>query len=184
LPAPEITTDRLTLSPLSAADAQALFAYRSLPEVARYQNWRPLTVADAQEFIAVLASNELDTPDTWFQFGIRLRSTSELVGDFGVHFLEDAQQVEIGFTLAPAAQGRGLGAEAVTGVLDFVFGPLGKHRVTASVDPRNEPSLRLLRRVGLRQEAHFRESLLFKGEWADDVVFAVLRSEWRAREAE
>lgn len=66
-------------------------------------------------------------------------------------------------------------------MLDLVFGPLGKHRVTASVDLRNEPSLRLLRRVGMRQEAHFRENLLFKGEWADDVVFAVLRSEWLAR---
>ena len=36
----------------------------------------------------------------------------------------------------------------------------------------------LLRRVGMRQEAHFRESLWFKGEWADDVVFAILQSEW------
>ncbi len=93
-------------------------------------------------------------------------------------FLEDGRQVEIGFTLAPAAQGRGLGAEAVIGVLDFLFARLGKHRAFASVDPRNEPSLRLLQRVGMRQEAHFRRSLLFKGEWADDLVFAVLRSEW------
>jgi RimJ/RimL family protein N-acetyltransferase len=184
LPAPDITTARLTLTPLSAADAEALFAYRSLPEVARYQGWQPRTMADAQEFIAVVASNELDTPGTWFQYGIRARGTSELIGDLGVHFLEDGQQVELGFTLAPASQGRGFGTEAVTGVIDFVFGQLGKHRVTASVDPRNEPSLRLLRRVGMRQEAHFRQSLLFKGEWADDVVFAVLRPEWAARRPE
>jgi RimJ/RimL family protein N-acetyltransferase len=184
LPAPEITTDRLTLSPLSTTDAEALFAYRSLPEVARYQGWEPRSLADAHDFISGVASNEFDTPGTWFQFGIRLRSTSELIGDLGVHFLEDGHQVEIGFTLAPASQGRGFAAEAVAAAIDLLFERLGKHRVTASVDPRNEPSLRLLRRVGMRQEAHFRESLLFKGEWADDIVFAVLRSEWMARRPE
>lgn len=72
----------------------------------------------------------------------------------------------------------------MTGAIDFVFGRLNKHRLTASVDTRNEPSLGLLQRVGMRQEAHFRQSLLFKGEWADHVVFAVLRSEWIARRPE
>jgi RimJ/RimL family protein N-acetyltransferase len=36
----------------------------------------------------------------------------------------------------------------------------------------------LLQAVGMRQEAHFRESLWFHGEWADDVVFAMLAGEW------
>jgi RimJ/RimL family protein N-acetyltransferase len=182
LPDPEITTDRLILSRLSAADAATLFAYRSLPEVSRYQGWEPESLDDAAGFVERLASTEFDTPGTWFQFGVRQRESGELIGDLGVHFLEDGQQAEIGFTLAPASQGRGLGAEAVVGVLDFLFGRLGKHRVFASVDPRNQPSLRLLRRVGMRQEAHFRRSLLFKGEWSDDVVFAVLHSEWIERE--
>jgi RimJ/RimL family protein N-acetyltransferase len=94
-----------------------------------------------------------------------------------VHFLQDGHQVEIGFALAPSSQGRGFAAEAVVAVLDLLFGQLGKHRVFASADPRNRSSLRLLQRVGMRQEAHFRESVLFKGTWADDTVFAVLRSE-------
>jgi RimJ/RimL family protein N-acetyltransferase len=179
--APEITTERLLLSRLSAADSAAVFAYRSLPEVSRYQSWEPRTLDDAVDFVAGLASVEFDTLGTWFQFGIRLRDSGGLIGDLGVHFLEDSRQVEIGITLAPVFQGRGLGTEAVIGVLDHLFGHLGKHRVVASVDPRNEPSLRLLRRVGMRQEGHFRRSLLFKGEWADDVVFAVLGSEWAER---
>lgn len=58
MPGPEITTDRLTLSPQSASDAEGLFAYRSLPEVSRYQGWEPRSLADAQDFIAGLASNE------------------------------------------------------------------------------------------------------------------------------
>ena len=120
-------------------------------------------------------------PGTWFQLGVRLRESAALVGDLGVHFFEDGRQVEVGFTLAPDSQGRGLGTEAVVGLLDYLFRHLHKHRVSASVDPRNERSLRLLRRVGMRQEAHFLQSLHFKGEWADDTVFAILASEWSAR---
>lgn len=147
----------------------------------RYQSWEPSRAEDAVRFIEGFGAVEFDSPGTWLQLGVRLRESGALIGDLGVHFLEDGRQVEIDFTLAPAAQGRGLGTEAVVGLLDHLFGQLQKHRVSASVDPRNEPSLRLLRRVGMRQEAHFRHSMLFKGEWVDDIVFAVLASEWRDR---
>jgi RimJ/RimL family protein N-acetyltransferase len=176
---PDITTERLLLSPLSRTDGDALFAYRSLAEVSRYQGWEPRSLDDALAFIDSLSSTGFDTPGTWFQFGIRLRASQLLIGDVGVHFSEDGQQAEIGFTLAPASQGQGFGTEAVVGVIDHLFGQVGKHRVYASVDPHNHPSLQLLERVGMRQEGHFRKSLLFKGEWADDVVFAILDSEWR-----
>ena len=178
--APEITTERLVLSKLQADDSKAVLAYRSLPEVCRYQTWEPRSLDDAFRFIEDLATIDFDTPGTWFQFGIRLRDSGELIGDLGVHFVEDGKQAEIGVTLSPGSQGRGLGTEAVTAMIEYLFGRLGKHRVFASVDPRNEPSLRLLRRVGMQQEAHLRLSLLFKGEWADDVVYAVLASEWQS----
>jgi RimJ/RimL family protein N-acetyltransferase len=149
--------------------------------VCRYQTWEPGGLEEAARLIESVGAVRFDTPGTWCQLAVRLGGAGQLVGDLGVHFLEDGSQVEIGFTLAPAAQGRGLGTEAVTALLHYLFGPLHKHRVFASTDPRNEGSVRLLRRVGMRQEAHFRESLLFKGEWADDLVFAILASEWRLR---
>ena len=84
-----------------------------------------------------------------------------------------------------AAQGRhwaerGYGWWALRAVLEYVFDRLGKRRVYGSVDPRNVRSLALLERAGLRREAHFRESLWFKGAWADDVICAMLVSEWRS----
>jgi RimJ/RimL family protein N-acetyltransferase len=70
--------------------------------------------------------------------------------------------------------------EALEAVLEYVFERLGKRRVYGSVDPRNVRSLKLLERAGMRQEAYFRESLWFKGAWADDVICAMLASEWRS----
>jgi RimJ/RimL family protein N-acetyltransferase len=177
-----ITTERLVLTPLVMSDAADLFSYRSHPDVCRYQTWAPRSLDDARSFIEGLQSIVFDTAGTWFQFGIRLRDSDLLVGDIGAHFpSNEPHQVEIGVTVAPHHQGLGLATEAVLGLLDHVFGPLGKHRVFASVDPRNLPSMRLLARVGMRQEAHFRKSMWFKGKWVDDVVFALLESEWSGR---
>ncbi|MEZ4388056.1 MAG: GNAT family protein [Candidatus Krumholzibacteriia bacterium] len=177
---PEVLTERLSLSRLTASDAPAMYAYRCDPEVCRYQSFEPGSLDDVETFIADLQSTAFDTPGSWFQFAIRIRESGLLVGDLGTHFMAgDPRQVEIGFTLAPAYRGQGLATEAVSGIISYLFGPAEKHRVIASVDPRNAPSIALLERVGMRREAHFRESLWFKGEWVDDVIFGVLKSEWR-----
>jgi RimJ/RimL family protein N-acetyltransferase len=175
---PVLNTDRLTIDSLRPGDAEALFAYRGDPDVFRFQEWAPGSVEDAERFIRSVEATAFDTPGTWSQLAIRERGSGRLLGDLGVHFLEDGQQVEIGYTLAPESQGSGLATEAVTRLLDHLFRAMDKHRVTASVDPGNDSSIRLLTRVGMRQEAHFRESLWFKGAWADDLVFAALRAEW------
>jgi RimJ/RimL family protein N-acetyltransferase len=176
---PEFTTKRLILTRLAAKDAGAFYGYRSDPAVTRYQTWSPASLDEAAQFIAAQQGVLFDTPGTWFQFAIRLRASGRLIGDLGVRFpQEDTRQVEIGFTVAPSHQRKGYGAEAVGGALQYLLAALGKHRVFASVDPRNEPSMALLRRVGMRQEAHFRQSLWIRGEWVDDVVFGILGSEW------
>ena len=176
-----LVTPRLLLSPLRLADAPAVYAYRSDPEVARYQGWEPAAIDDLHRFIRELEDIVPGTPGTWYQLGIRLRDDETLIGDLGLHFPagRDAE-AEIGVTLAPAHQGKGYAAEALRGALAYLFDDLGKHRVIASVDPRNTPSMRLMARLGMRQEALHRESLWFKGAWADDAIFAMLQREWQA----
>lgn len=174
-----IATERLTLARLVPADAPRVFAYRADPDVSRYQTWQPESLDEVRRFIDNLQSVPFDSPGTWFQFGIRLEDSGLLVGDAGVHFPRDEpHQAEIGITVAPGHQGRGIATEAVRGLLDRLFAPPAKHRVYGSVDPRNQASVALLARVGMRQEAHFRESLWLRGEWVDDLVFAILESEW------
>ncbi len=152
-----------------------MYAYRSDPEVCRYQSFEPNSLADVEAFIGDLQSTAFDTPGSWFQFAIRLKESGLLVGDMGAHFTaDDPLQVEIGFTMAPSHQGKGLGTESVAGLLNYLFVACQKHRVFASVDPQNESSVALLKRIGMRKEAHYRKSLWFKGEWVDDMVFGVL----------
>ena len=170
-------TARLVLTPLTLEDAPQLFAYRSQPDVSRYQFFEPGSLDDATAFIENAAESG------WCQLGVRIEGGSTLAGDVGFRLSGDPPlQAEIGVTLAPHYQGRGLAAEAVGTLLDHLFGELSVHRVFASIDPRNAASLALFARLGWRQEAHSLQSVWFKGSWADDVVFALLNSEWQGRE--
>ncbi|MGN6790459.1 MAG: GNAT family N-acetyltransferase [Rhodanobacteraceae bacterium] len=168
----EIVTARLRLDALRGEDADALFAYRSDPAVSRYQGWKPASIADAARFIEAQEGVAPDTPGAWWQRAIRLRDTDELIGDLGLHFLDDAT-VELGISLAPAHQRQGHAREAVEVMLDFVFGGLHKQRVVALVDPLNFMCMRLLEGLGMRRT----------GSQPHHVVFALQAREWLAAPA-
>jgi RimJ/RimL family protein N-acetyltransferase len=146
----EIVTARLRLDALRDEDAEALLAYRGDPAVARFQGWKPTSIADARQFIETQHGLVPDTPDTWWQRAIRLRDSGELIGDLGLHFMGD-EAVEVGISLAPAQQRKGHAREALEVMLDFVFGGLRKRRVMAFVEPRNFMCMRLLEGLGMHR---------------------------------
>ncbi len=181
MPPPRLHSPRLELGPLHHADADAMARYRSDPEVARYQGWTSTTPEQLRTFIANLDDAPFGTPGAWAQLAIRRRDTGDLIGDLGVHRLSsEPRQAEVGITLAADQQGQGFAAEALSTVIGHLFQAWQLHRITASVDPRNTACIALLKRIGMRQEAWFRQSLWFKGAWVDDIVCAVLREEWSA----
>ncbi len=134
-----LPAERLVLRRFRPADLPAFVAYRSDPEVARYQSWSaPFPMESAERMLAELAELHPDTPGEWFQFAVALHGSEELIGDCAAHVRpDDPRQVEIGFTFAPASQGRGYASEAVRRLLDYLFVERGKHRVTAGCDDRN-----------------------------------------------
>lgn len=170
-----LRSPRLTLRPVSHADVEAMCGYRSLPEVARYQSWETFEPADAAALVDAQAGLRPGVPGTWFQLAIVVTDTGTLVGDCGLHALPAAGQVELGITLSPAHWGHGYATEAVARVVDFIFGELNAHRITAVTDAENEPAAKLFGRLGFRREAHFRENQWFKGRWGSEFVFALLR---------
>jgi RimJ/RimL family protein N-acetyltransferase len=177
----DIVTDRLILRDLEPADAEIVFRYRSDPQVSRYQSWEPASAEMLRLYIEELAGKDPDTPGAWYQLGIATRSGGESIGDCGIHILDDPRLAEIGIAVAPRFQCRGYATEALRAVVGYLFGKLRKHRISASVDARNIGSIRLMQRLGFRQEAHMIESLWFKGQWVDDVIFAMLAKEWTGK---
>jgi len=178
----QILTERLVLRTLEASDANAVHAYRVEPEVARYQTWPFSSIDGVHAFLSRQHGMDPLAFNDWFQIGITLRGTGEVIGDFGLRARDnDRRQVELGITLAQRFQRRGFGSEALNALLDFLFSETDTHRIYCSTDPRNRPCLRLLEKAGFRREGHMIESLWINGEWVDDMIFALLRSAWKAR---
>lgn len=175
---PEIITERLLIRTLGEKDTEVFFGYRSHPQVGRYQGWHPVSINEIEVFIAKNLEIVPNTSGTWLQMAICLRD-DQLIGDIGIHFLDDPAQVEIGYTLSPAFQGRGYANEAVKAVMDYLFTDLHKHRISASVDPENIRSIRLLEKLGMRKEAHFIQSYWMHDAWCDDCIYAILDEEWQ-----
>lgn len=84
--------------------------------------------------------------------------------------INDGFQCELGCTLSKEHQGKGFATEAMKNTIDYLFNSLNKHRITASIDPRNIESIRLVERLSFRKEAHFKQSLLIDGKWVDDIM--------------
>jgi aminoglycoside 6'-N-acetyltransferase len=174
-----IATERLVLRPFTPADAAGLAAYRSEPTVARYQSWAtPYSLSAAQRLIDDQAHLEGPTAGEWLQIAISL--DGELIGDVAVRLSDAGHMAKIGYTIAPAHQRRGFGAEAVAALITHLF-EAGIHRVVASLDARNLASARLLERVGFRHEGTAISAELADGEWCDVAYYAILRDEHEDR---
>jgi RimJ/RimL family protein N-acetyltransferase len=175
----ELHTERLLLRSITVEDAQALLRYKSDTVANQFQGWIPNNIEDVYDFIKNRISSEINKAETWYQLAIVCKKENKLIGDIGIHFMDkESKQVEIGFTLDKNWQGKGYATEALKTVIEYLFQNLNKHRIIASVDPRNINSMRLLERLGFRKEAHFKKSLFFNGEWVDEVIYAILYEEW------
>ncbi len=174
-----IESERLWIRRFNDSDLTPFMAYRNDPEVARYQSWDFCDEQEAMAFIREMESGRAGVPGEWVQFAIESKETGALLGDCALRVDEhEPYRAEIGFTLAREHQGKGFASEAVSLLLDYAFGTLGLHRVVAIADCRNAPSVALLERLDLRREGHFVENVWFKGRWADEYLYAVLKDEW------
>jgi len=171
---------RVSLQLLCPDDFDALFAIQSDPEVCRYLLYEPRSAERVHEVLERdAAATRLAEPEDFVQPAIR-DASGQLIGTmyFKLASVED-KTGEIGWLLDPRFQGQGYAREASALLLDLAFGELGLHRVYAELDPRNAASVALCLRLGMRHEAHFREHMWFKGDWADTGIYAILEHEWR-----
>ncbi|KFU79989.1 Protein N-acetyltransferase, RimJ/RimL family [Amycolatopsis lurida] len=177
-----IITQRLTLRAFTPADLDELNSFQSRADVARYLYWGPRSRAESAAALAKrVHSSTLSKEGQFLAVAAELTETGQLIGDLNLEYLSsERRQGEIGFVFHPDHHGKGLAAEAAVEVLRLGFEDLGLHRIIGRCDGRNTSSAALMERLGMKKEAHLRQNEIVKGEWCDELVFAMLEDEWKA----
>ncbi|QBX56760.1 N-acetyltransferase [Nocardioides seonyuensis] len=177
-----LVTDRLRIRPFDGErDLLAFHAYRSLPEVCRYAPIEPATraqISSRLEGDTYTRSELREDGDAWM-LAVEETATGEMIGDVILFWRSTAhEQCEVGWTINPAAQGRGYATEAARALAGAAFEHMPVHRLSAVIDERNEASVKVARRLGMRQEARRVDCEWLKGQWVTLTEWAVLEHEW------
>ena len=169
----ELLTPRLQLREFHSDDHTAIHAFASDPEVVRYTDWGPNAPADTKAFLGEVGEYARATPRTTFALAVVDRADDTLIGSIQLSITSTAhRRADIGYVLAKSRWGQGYATEASTALLRFGFDSLGLHKVSATCDPDNVGSKRVLMKIGMQPEGHLREHLYIREQWRDRLLFA------------
>jgi ribosomal-protein-alanine N-acetyltransferase len=173
-----IHTPRIILRAFRAGDVDDVFEYARDPEWARYATAVPesYTRSDAEQFVASQASPDWTLHPSW-----AIEVEGRAVGGVNFRFRHEQRIAGLGYGVARRLWGRGLAVEAARAAIDAAFRACPRlERVRAKADARNAPSIRVMEKLGMRREGLLRRDRLSRGELVDEVVYGLLRHEWKS----
>ena len=175
-------TERLRLRPFSRGDVDAVYSYRSRKDVAEFLFDDPMNHEECAEAVRIRTGQLAFAGEgDKILLAVERMADNRLIGEVSLIWRSVAdQQAEIGYIFHPDTHGKGYATEACQALLAFGFGTVGLHRIYARCDARNTASAGVMRRLGMHEEAHFREHAHFKGRWDEELIYAILEDDWRA----
>ena len=177
-----LTTERLVIRALTSDDLDRHHALFSDADVVRYLYFGPFDRDGAYEHLVRRSMVDLPGEGGWINFGVELKGEGVLIGELAMGFISETHRhYEVGYVFDPRYSGQGFATEGTAMIVELAFSGLGAHRVSGRLDARNLASARVLEKLGMRREAHFIENEYVKGEWTDELPYAILAPEWRAR---
>jgi RimJ/RimL family protein N-acetyltransferase len=176
-----IRTERLSLRPFTRGDVDAVYAYRSRPDVCRFLFDEPMSRESCAETVQLRIGQQMfEEEGDRIVLAVDRASDDALVGEVSIIWRSaDARQAELGYIFHPEVHGQGYATEAGRALLDLGFEGARLHRIFARCDARNVASARVMERLGMRREAHFRGHTLVKGRWDEEFIYAILEDVWR-----
>ncbi len=177
-PHPALSTARLRLRRFRADDVDAMHECFGNPEAMCFWN-QPVHTKRIETERAV--RNFIDCTPAYYRFwAVADAETDRCLGLCNYHDGHiRSKRVSIGYMIEPTRQRRGLATEAVSAMLDFCFGDLGLHRTQAFIHPHNSASIALVEKLGFRREGLLRDNLRVGDVWRDDLLYALLATDWR-----
>ena len=176
-PFPELFTDRLVLRRISTADEDAIFQLRSNKKTMEFLD-RPMAKT-RQDALLLIQKIETDlSRNDGITWGISLKDQPRLIGTIGFwRIMKENYRAEIGYMIDPSHQGKGLMHEAIVCAIDYGFNLMKLHSIEANVNPKNEASMKILKKNHFIREAYFRENYYFEGKFLDSVIYSLIATD-------
>ncbi len=176
-----IGTERLVLRRFERDDIDELGGFYGLPEARRYLDLKARDKADVKKALETMRlQTRLTRPGDTLTLAVERKSDERLIGHVSLIWTDaTASQAELRFLFDPDVRRQNYGAESLRRFLDLGFDEFGFHRVFARCGGKSQGSAKLLKDLGMRLEAHYREHALFEGEWDEELHFAILDREWK-----
>lgn len=175
---PTLKTDRLLLREIVPEDAPAVFAFRSDPEVQRYNGGAITRIDEAAALIEELAAGYRQR--TIVEWGVTLHGEAAVLGLFGyANWAQGNRSAEIGYCLHRRYWRRGIAHEALTAIIAFGFDEMGLNRIHACPWSENIASCRLLEKLNFVREGVRRDEYWAEGAFHDEALYSLLRREYR-----
>ena len=181
-----LETDRLIVRRFEKVDVPDVLAYSRYEEDDRFRkrnvNW-DLTEEGVLQWWTPMMTMRPEEAIHWLSLVIELKTERRVIGNVGFNTKKTGDNLQgmIGWTLGAAYEGNGYATEAASALLDYLFRSVGFHRVYALTSPKNVNSWRLMERLGMRREAHYRRNCFVDGAWDDEYGYAILADEWTKR---
>lgn len=175
---PQLKSQRLILRKLTLTDVPEVQMIRSNEAVMKYMDSeKHLSLEIAENFVSEnLKSYEQKTGMFW---ALIERSSGKMIGDFAFWKIDRKNsRTEIGYTLKPEFWGKGYMKEAMIQIINFGFSDLNLHSIEANINPANDNSRGLLKKLGFKKEAYFRENYYFNGEYLDSEIYCLLQADF------
>jgi RimJ/RimL family protein N-acetyltransferase len=179
---PVVTGKGLTLRELQTADAPALLELLTVNEVAQFISPPPTTVDGFERFIAW--AHQEQRAGRYICFAVVPEGMTTAVGIFQVRQLEPQfGTAEWGFALGRTFWGTGLFSAAARLTVDFAFETVGVYRLEARAAVVNGRGNGALAKIGAVKEGLLRSSFLRNGQYHDQVLWSIVRDDWRRAKA-
>lgn len=150
---PTIETEHLTIRPFSIHDIDDLQEWTPKKELYQYWGKGPSKL----DLNPRLLFDKENKPSKSFHLGIELNETKKVVGDLWIYLIEKNQIAKIAIRISPLHHNKGIGTEAVKGIVDFCFTNTELKRIWSDVHIDNVSSCRMLEKSGFVKEGLIRQ---------------------------
>lgn len=177
-----LETERLLLRRLQMNDLEDTLEHRTDSSVCQYIS-QPMGRGQVVKFLMRQTSQWSGENHHKLNIAIQLKERRKVVGELMFKYWDkESGLAEIGFRMNQKFQRHGIALEATMNFMSLLFNKANINKIMAICDTENESSYRLMEKLGMHREGHFKEHVLLNDAWRDQYVYAQLRHQWKALE--